>query len=238
MAGIERDADAGERFVGRRRDGRQRGTGTPGGGGERSPAGLAGGETQGVEVIEGDARLAQHGGLRVDADERFPTAVRGVKGVELVDEFLAGDRFLVRIEAAVVRQVAEGAEVLGAGCGERQQQANASDDPQGPNHGRSMDGRGPSGKLACPPPRDRDKLSSMIADIRRLIDATPFVPFTIHAANGRTFRVPMVDHIAVPPSGRPVFIFGDGNGDYEVLSPLLIAQPRVERSEPITSTET
>ena len=72
----------------------------------------------------------------------------------------------------------------------------------------------------------------MFSEIRKLIDATPFVPFTIHTANGRAFRVPTVDHIALPPAGGRVFVFGDKAGDYEVLSPLLIAHLSVESGEP------
>ncbi len=78
----------------------------------------------------------------------------------------------------------------------------------------------------------------MIAGIRHLVDATPFVPFTIHTANGRTFRVPTVDHVAVTPnnkSNKSVFIFGDNEGDYEVPAPLLIAPWSVERSESASS---
>jgi hypothetical protein len=63
----------------------------------------------------------------------------------------------------------------------------------------------------------------MIADIRKLIAAQPFVPFTIHSANGTEFSVPTVDHVAVPPAGGRVFVFGDDE-TYEVLSPLLVSR--------------
>lgn len=63
----------------------------------------------------------------------------------------------------------------------------------------------------------------MIADIRRLILAQPFTPFTIHSADGSTLNVATVDHIAVPPAGGRVFVFGD-HDDYAVLSPLLISR--------------
>ena len=72
----------------------------------------------------------------------------------------------------------------------------------------------------------------MLSEIRNLINATPFVPFTIHTANGRAFRVPTIDHIAVPPAGGPVFVFGDKDGEFDVLSPLLIAHLSVESGEP------
>lgn len=74
----------------------------------------------------------------------------------------------------------------------------------------------------------------MTADIRKLIAAQPFVPFTIHAADGSVLRVPTVDHIAVPPAGGRIFVFSDDD-TYEVLSPLLVARLSVERGEPVSS---
>jgi hypothetical protein len=62
----------------------------------------------------------------------------------------------------------------------------------------------------------------MIADIRKLIAAQPFVPFTIHSADGAELTVPTVDHVAIPPAGGRVFVFGDDES-YEVISPLLIS---------------
>ena len=56
-----------------------------------------------------------------------------------------------------------------------------------------------------------------------MIAAQPFVPFKIHSADGSEFEVPTLDHIAVPPGGGRVFVFG-GHDDYAVLSPLLISR--------------
>jgi hypothetical protein len=63
----------------------------------------------------------------------------------------------------------------------------------------------------------------MIAEIRRMIAAQPFVPFTIHSSDGSELKVATLDHIAVPPGGGRVFVFGD-HDDYAVLSPLLISR--------------
>ena len=73
----------------------------------------------------------------------------------------------------------------------------------------------------------------MTSDIRKLVHAVPFVPFTIHLADGGQLRVPTIDHIAVPPAGGRIFVFGDDE-HYEVLSTLLISRIAVDRS-PITS---
>ena len=68
----------------------------------------------------------------------------------------------------------------------------------------------------------------MTADIRKLVHAMPFVPFTIHLADGGQLRVPTVDHIAVPPAGGRIFVFGDDER-YDVLSALLISRITVDR---------
>lgn len=68
----------------------------------------------------------------------------------------------------------------------------------------------------------------MAPDIRKLIHAVPFVPFTVHLADGGQLRVPTVDHGAVPPAGGRVFIFGDDER-YDVISSLLISRITVDR---------
>jgi len=47
----------------------------------------------------------------------------------------------------------------------------------------------------------------MTSDIRHLLHAQPFVPFTIHVADGREYRVPTPDHAHVYPSGGRVTVF-------------------------------
>jgi hypothetical protein len=68
----------------------------------------------------------------------------------------------------------------------------------------------------------------MKADVRKLIHAAPFVPFTIHLADGGQLRIPTVDHIAVPPSGGRIFVFGDDER-YDVVSGLMITRITVDR---------
>jgi hypothetical protein len=73
----------------------------------------------------------------------------------------------------------------------------------------------------------------MIADLRKLVHAVPFVPFTIHLADGGQLRVPTLDHIAVPPTGGRVFVFGEDER-YDVISALMITRITVDR-EPAPS---
>ncbi|HXP60274.1 MAG TPA: hypothetical protein VN829_07280 [Dongiaceae bacterium] len=70
----------------------------------------------------------------------------------------------------------------------------------------------------------------MIADIHKLAHATPFVPFTIHLADGGQLRVPTVDHIAVPPAGGRFVVLGDG-GRYDVISALMVTHLTVDREQ-------
>jgi hypothetical protein len=74
----------------------------------------------------------------------------------------------------------------------------------------------------------------MTADIRKLVHAAPFVPFTIHLADGGQLRVPTVDHIAVPPAGGRIFVFADDEG-YTVLSALMISRVSVDRESASSS---
>jgi hypothetical protein len=74
----------------------------------------------------------------------------------------------------------------------------------------------------------------MTADIRKLVHAVPFVPFTIHVADGGQLRVPTVDHIAVPPAGGRIFVFGDDER-YDVLSALMITRLSIDRESSTAS---
>jgi hypothetical protein len=75
----------------------------------------------------------------------------------------------------------------------------------------------------------------MTVDIRKLVHSAPFVPFTIHLADGGQLRVPSVDHVAVPPTGGRIFVFGEDER-YDVISALMVTRVTVDR-EPAESTE-
>jgi hypothetical protein len=62
----------------------------------------------------------------------------------------------------------------------------------------------------------------MIIDVRERLDARPFVPFTIHVADGREFRVPTPDHAHVWPSRARFSIYTD-RGLECILPGLLIS---------------
>lgn len=76
----------------------------------------------------------------------------------------------------------------------------------------------------------------MTGDIRKLIEAKPFVPFTIHTADGAQLRVKTVDHVAVLSPASRVFVYDD-EGSYDILSPLLISRLSVDRDTAIPSSD-
>ena len=49
----------------------------------------------------------------------------------------------------------------------------------------------------------------MTGDIRKRLQITPFVPFSVRTSDGRKYPVPTVDHIYLPPSGGRVVISDD-----------------------------
>ena len=73
----------------------------------------------------------------------------------------------------------------------------------------------------------------MTADIREKLEERPFVPFTIHVADGRMFPVPTPDYAHVQPNRARVIVFTE-NGALHVLAGLLISGITVD-SEQSTS---
>ena len=67
----------------------------------------------------------------------------------------------------------------------------------------------------------------MIGDIRKHLDRQPFVPFTIHMADGHHIRVPTHDHILLLGSRAIVSL---DNDDYDILPGLLMSGLSVDAS--------
>lgn len=65
-------------------------------------------------------------------------------------------------------------------------------------------------------------LRTMTGDIRKHLEITPFVPFSVRTADGREYPVPTIDHIYLPPIGGRVII-SDDEGVVSVLPGLLIS---------------
>ena len=66
----------------------------------------------------------------------------------------------------------------------------------------------------------------MTNDIRQRLLAQPFLPFLVHTADGREYKVQTPDHAHVYPSGGRVSIFTDDDNEY-ILPGLLISGLKV-----------
>lgn len=67
----------------------------------------------------------------------------------------------------------------------------------------------------------------MVADIKDLTSAQPFVPFTIHLVDGGALHVPTLDHVHVTPAPERVFVWHD-DGKYNKIRPLMISRVTVD----------
>lgn len=65
----------------------------------------------------------------------------------------------------------------------------------------------------------------VVNDVRDFIAARPFVPFTIHLADGGAVRVPTVDHVYVTATGNRVIV----SFDDDVIRPLMISRVTLDR---------
>jgi len=67
----------------------------------------------------------------------------------------------------------------------------------------------------------------VVPDIRELIAAQPFVPFTIHLVDGGVAHVPTIDHVSITATGNRIFVSYD-NGKYDAIRPLMISRVTVD----------
>ncbi|MHB1558447.1 MAG: hypothetical protein ACYC61_13390 [Isosphaeraceae bacterium] len=74
-----------------------------------------------------------------------------------------------------------------------------------------------------------------VQQLRTAHRATPFRPFTIHMADGRSFHVPHPDFLSMSPTGRTVIIYQD-NDDFSILDLLLMTE--IEMSSPSSAPRT
>jgi hypothetical protein len=66
--------------------------------------------------------------------------------------------------------------------------------------------------------------------LRRVIDAMPFQPFTLHAADGRRFHVPHREFLSHTPGGRTLIVYDDQDDEaFSILDLLLVTEIEVPR---------
>ena len=68
------------------------------------------------------------------------------------------------------------------------------------------------------------------AELKRLLHATPFHPFTVYLASEKAFVVPHVDFAALSPTGRTLIVFREEDGTFDILYVPLIARLAVQES--------
>lgn len=66
-----------------------------------------------------------------------------------------------------------------------------------------------------------------IEQLRKVHNANPFRPFTLHLADGRSFLIPHRDFLSHSPVGRTVIVYGEGNDDFNILDVLLVTEVEV-----------
>jgi hypothetical protein len=64
-----------------------------------------------------------------------------------------------------------------------------------------------------------------------MLHAAPFIPFLIRTSDGREYKVPTVDHAAVPPTGARVFVFGDDESTTELSALHVAAVAKVDSAD-------
>ena len=52
-------------------------------------------------------------------------------------------------------------------------------------------------------------MQSMTDEVRKLMNAEPFVPFLIKTSDGKQYRVKHPDYVAISPKGGRITVFAD-----------------------------
>ncbi len=66
-----------------------------------------------------------------------------------------------------------------------------------------------------------------IEQLRATREASPFRPFTIHLAGGRSFRVPHRDYLSMSPGGRTVIVYQSDEA-FSILDLLLVTELTID----------
>jgi hypothetical protein len=72
----------------------------------------------------------------------------------------------------------------------------------------------------------------MTADqVRLMRDANPFIPFTIHLADGRSLLVPHRDFVSLSPGGRIIIVYR-GDDSCSIVDLFLVTELEVQAPAP------
>jgi hypothetical protein len=68
------------------------------------------------------------------------------------------------------------------------------------------------------------------AELKQLLHATPFRPFTVYLASEKAFAVPHTDFAALSPTGRTLIVFRKDDDACDLLDVPLIARLEVQEA--------
>lgn len=72
-----------------------------------------------------------------------------------------------------------------------------------------------------------------IDELRKAQRAEPFKVFTLNLADGRKFRIPHPEFLALPPEGRrSAIVFLPGDEGFEIIDPTLVTSLSVSGRKP------
>lgn len=69
-----------------------------------------------------------------------------------------------------------------------------------------------------------------VEEIRTLLHGQPFVPFTVHLADGRAMRVEHPDFVATAPEGKSMIVYG-ADGSFAIVDLSLAVDAEVKPHE-------
>ncbi|MFN0012078.1 MAG: hypothetical protein ACKVS8_10585 [Phycisphaerales bacterium] len=69
-----------------------------------------------------------------------------------------------------------------------------------------------------------------IEQLRRTHAARPFRPFTIHVADGRSFKISHPEFLAITGAGRTVIVGSERDDSFEVVDLLLVTTLQVHEN--------
>ena len=71
--------------------------------------------------------------------------------------------------------------------------------------------------------------------LRSAREATPFTPFTIHLADGRSLHVPHRDYVSTSPGGRIAIVYRSDES-FSIIDLFLVTEVAIEAPRPATDT--
>lgn len=66
-----------------------------------------------------------------------------------------------------------------------------------------------------------------VEHLRHAREANPFIPFTIHMADGRSHDIPHRDYLSISPNGRIVIVYSEDEA-WSFIDLLLVTELRMK----------